>query len=284
MADIDIITYVHKTEDYANLMRRSCEIFASKENTFHWKCIKSNIDQKPIKDWETINVSNSEEYGLRGSTCHAIALNKALTYAKSDYIIVADADIAILYPEWDKQVIHILHDIGIQFYGFEPPCESRRGNQSFPCVFFMAFKRKILDDLQLDFKPDVDENEKCKRYQIDTPEKSHIFNKHIGDSVKCDTGWKIPIIAKKYSSAVIPYMGQRITSNISYTRILPYKNKEQERICMQNPTHMAEWHLKNKLFGTHKQAARVHPLNKGTGKIWKDRIDVYTQKEFGVIL
>ena len=48
---------------------------------------------------------------------------------------------------------------------------------------------------------------------------------------------------------------------------------------------MAEWHYEGKLFGTHKQAGTNHSLTKSNwGRAWKNRIDLYTQEKYDIIL
>jgi hypothetical protein len=107
------------------------------------------------------------------------------------------------------------------------------------------------------------------------------FNRKVGDQMKCDTGWKLPLLirSKGHTGKSMPHvLGKSKRSQ------LPFTSDEQRKTCLKKPEHMTEWHYGDKLFGTHKQASRNHPLTGDWGKIWVSRINAYTQKEYGVTL
>ncbi len=66
-------------------------------------------------------------------------------------------------------------------------------------------------------------------------------------------------------------------------RILPLCN-DPDNILQSDRSHMTEWHYKGDLFITHRQASRNIPLDSPRGKIWKERINIYMQSEYGVTL
>jgi hypothetical protein len=266
---IDFFTFITKgSAEYAEFLKETCERFSSGENVINWKCIESvNCDRLP-RGYQCVGKA---EDGNHNSMNHALALNLASKYIESKYVIYADADIAILYKHWDKVVIDKLNETDC--FGFEYDKKDPK-YQQFPTVYFFAYNSNILDKVSLDFSPKLQKKKDAPdRYKIETPEESKYFNLKIGSQIKCDTGWKLPLIIKSAGFSSESLESVLMTSS---KRLLPFKDSKQKNRCItEHPTHMTEWHYKGKIFGTHKQASRNHLLDGEWGKIWKDRINIY---------
>jgi len=280
--NLNIYTFITRNSKvYAELLYKSMEKLKSDGNNILYWCVKTyDTFEKsyPLPDgWECIGESGNCGHN---SLNHAMAIHKALEHVKKNrcrYVIFCDPDICILYKDWDKVIRKQLEKV--QFFGtaFQ---EGSKFYQKFPNVFFFCFRRHVLNMANLDFKPRIIKG-------LDSPVRKVIkgkrdvkaYNMPGGSILKCDTGYKLPEIAYNYSlySNYMPMVlgkdnNSQLPFNVSIT---------QYELCMKKPTHMAEFHYNGKLFCSHKQASRNHPLNKEYGKAWKDRIDLYTQKEFG---
>lgn len=274
VSTIDILAYTNAGLDYVALMRRSLEQFASGDNVLRWKCIGATPEPKVPDDWEMIATA---PYHPQTSLCHGRALNagiRALRGRQADYVIVVDIDIVVLYEGWDRRILSALQ--AVEFYGLEPPTEMHRSRQGFPCVFLAAFRGEALNKYPLGFEPTlVPHSESVARLKLNTPELARFYDRPIGAQIKCDTGWKLPWITYPAKSAVVPYHPVKDMAG----KLLPYVDAENKRFCLKKPTHMSEWHLDGKLFATHKQACRSHPLSGEWGQAWKQRIDLYCEQQ-----
>ena len=205
---------------------------------------------------------NHEHNSMR----HGLALNGAVEELKEedwwDILVVVDADICVLYKGWDEVFVREFENKDV--FGLQSPVEYHRSAENFPGVFMVGFTRKALNRWTPDFTPKlVDGQESVAR---------------VG-KIKCDTGWKMQRTMAGAKAVVIPYLPALPICN----KLLPI-DKRTMPIVKQKPTHQAEWHYNGKLFATHKQACRNHRLNGRYGAAWKRRIDLYTQKEYGITL
>jgi hypothetical protein len=266
---IEIITFITRySADYAEFLKVTCERYQSGKHTLRWRCVESVGAERLPEGYEFI-CKTHEAY--HSSMNHAIALNATDEYIESDYVIYIDADMAILYPCWDDVIVKELNenDCFGGSYG--------HGNkyQNFPTVYLFAFRSYILDHVCLNFEPKlVPGKESVYRHTIQTEEEAECFGLNIGQTIKCDTGWYLPAIIKRagYKASSMPMV--LMTSSKS---LLPFESGEQKQFCLQKPTHMCEWHYNGKLFATHKQASRNHPINEGWGAIWKRRVELYME-------
>ena len=264
---IDLFTFLSSNSaDYAEFLKYTCNKFLSSKHEINWKCIKSvGFDRVP-KGYKLVGETGNMKHN---SMSHALALNSAQNYIENDYVIFIDADMAILYKNWDDVIIKELNEYDC----FGGSYEHGLKYKNFPTVYLFAFRSHILNKVKLDFSPKLkDGKESPCKYIIKNKKEANFFNKKVGSIIKCDTGWKLPLIIKEanFSSSSMPMI--LMTSKKSQ---LPFKDKKHKKLCMQKPTHMCEWHYNNKLFATHKQASRNHPLNKGWGKAWKERVELY---------
>lgn len=263
---IDFITFISRySAEYAEFLKFTCEKFKSGENKINWKCIKSVGADRMPSGYKC--VAETKDIG-HNSMNHSEALNAAQKFVESEYAIFIDADMAIVYQNWDKIIIKEL----INNHCFGGSYGDNNKYKKFPTVYLFAFRSSILNEIKLDFSPLIyDEDESPVRYVVDNSE-AHYFGMKPGELLKCDTGWQLPKIIKKAgftsSSMSMTFMNSKESQ-------LPFKDNKHKKFCLENPTHMCEWHYDRKLFATHKQASRNHPLTGIFGKAWKQRIRLY---------
>lgn len=263
---IDLFTFISRnSSDYAEYLKYTAEKFLSKKHEINWKCIESvNAERLPKK---YNRVSKSEQTG-HNSMNHGAALNLALDYIENDYVIFMDADMAIVYPNWDDIVIKELNN----YDSFGTSYDDILKYQNFPMIYFLAFRSYVLNKVKLNFNPKIKKgSESPLRYKLSKDE-SNFFGKKPGEIIKCDTGWEFSLIMKK-AGFTGSYM-KPVTMKSKKSQ-LPFENEKHKKFCLQKPTHMCEWHYNKKLFVTHKQASRSHPLNGDWGQAWKKRVDLY---------
>lgn len=267
---IDFFTFLTKNSaDYSEFLKYTCEKFLSNKHEINWKCIESvDCERLPV-GYKLVSKTGNMNHN---SMNHAIALNKAQDYVESEYVIFIDSDMAILYKNWDDIIVNELN----KYDCFGGSYNNKLKYKNFPTVYLFAFRKHILNKCRLDFFPKLKDGiESPCKYILRDKEEAKLFNKNIGDVIKCDTGWKLPLIIKGagFTSASMPMI--LMTSEKSQ---LPFDNEEHKKICMSHPSHMCEWHYKGKLFATHKQASRNHPINEIYGSSWKKRVEMYIRK------
>jgi len=268
MNSIDVFTFITRNSSkYAEFLKYTCEHYASGAVKINWKCIESvGVDALP-NGFEC--VARAGDAG-HNSMNHAIAMNLAQKYIESDYVVFVDADVAILYNNWDKVIIDRLSYDDCFGGGYANGIKYR----NFPTVYLFAFRKSILDKVVLDFSPKISDGiESPVRIALSKDEAGY-YGMNAGEVIKCDTGWRLPKILKSagFTGGTMPMVKMK-----SGKRILPFVDKHNKEICMKNPTHMCEWHYKNKLFATHKQASRNHPIDGEFGKAWKERVEAYIE-------
>lgn len=271
---VDIITFLcSNSVPYANFLKETMDLFASGNHILNYKFVQ-HFDHKEVpSEWKII--CTSKDYG-QNSMNHAMGIHQSFEHVESDIVIFVDVDMAVLYPGWDEVVVeNVLNN---DCFGTAWGVEEKDKYQGFPNVFFFCTKKELIDKRILDFRPQIIKNvEKVSKHKINDPEIAKFMNVSLGNVVKCDTGWLLPVGAKKagYNGVAMPrtIFGQGVQ--------LPYVNKNQINKCKQKPSHMAEWHYEKKLFITHKQASRNHPLDGEWGSIWKERIEEYIRRKNG---
>jgi len=275
MATIDVFTFISDgIMPYVELMKKSAHFFASKNHQIYFKAIQSG-EVKEIPPRGMTIVDKVEQISTSNSYNHSIAMNKATRYITSDYAVFIDADVCLLYKGWDEVVIKEL--VSNNCFGL---C---RCKENFPSVFMFCFKRSLVDSVKLDFTPDISKNgESVKRYYIKSDEEANHRRAHIGSQVKCDTGFRLPLIMEGNGEGLKAIRWCDTESKLSKL------DKTQQTLFKDKKEHMCEWHYdylfnQGELFATHKQACRAHSLNDVYGKTWKMRIDEYTNKTFNII-
>lgn len=278
LSKIEVFTFLTRNSaDYAELLLASMERLKSNRHIIKYKCIESvGCERLPI-GWEC--VASVKDDLSHNCLNHANAMHEALKHAKASTVLFVDADMCMLYDGWDNILFNELNKASVWGTAFG---DNSLQYNKFPNVFFFAFKSRILKIVDLNFDPLL----KCGvespvRYKIKDRREAMAYNKNIGDIIKCDTGHFLPLVCYKMAikSAYMP----RVLGGDKNSQ-LPYRDNIQKNFCMQKPEHMAEWHYQGKLFTSHKQASRNHPLNGEWGKIWKERINLYLKKEFNFVL
>ncbi len=267
---IDFITFLTRySADYAEFLKYTCEKFLSGKHEINWKCIESVGTEKLPDGYKCVVKAGPAGHN---SMNHAVALNLAQKYVEHDYVVFIDADMAILHQDWDDIIVNELNNYDC--FGVSYGHGSKYAN--FPTVYLIAFRSHILDKVELDFSPKLTEGKDSPiKYKVNK-EEAKFFDMKPGSTIKCDTGWSIPLTIKGagFSSNSMPmiFMGSEKSQ-------LPFRDAKHKKICMQNPSHMCEWHYNGKLFATHKQASRNHPIDSGWGLAWKERIELYIKNE-----
>lgn len=268
---IDLFTFLGpNSADYAEFLKYTSEEFLSSENKINWKCVNSvGCDRMP-SGYKVVGKSKNMKHV---SMNHGEALNLAQDYIESEYVIFIDADIAILYKNWDKVIIDELNKYDC--FGGEFGTWLRK-YRNFPSVYLFAFRSHILEKVKLDFLPKLTKNERhISKYKL-TEEESDYFGMPFGKSISCDTGWNIPFLFKKSG---FTFNSMKAIVMKSKKMKLPFEDVQHMELCFRkNPKHMSEWHYKGKLFGTHRHASRVNPLNSEMGEAWKRRVELYIKK------
>ncbi len=266
---IDFFTFVGpNSADYAEYLKYTCETFLSGKHEINWKCIESVGSDRLPKGYKCVAKAGNMNHN---SLNHGTAMNLALEYIESDYVVFIDSDMAIVYPNWDDIIVKELNEndcFGVS-YGHA------KKYRDFPTVYLFMFRSHILDKVKLDFRPKIKKGvDSPIRYNIDESE-AKLFGMKTGNIIKCDTGWELPLIVK---GAGFTSKSMSMIMMASKKAQLPFENGKHKKLCMQKPGHMYEWHYNGKVFTTHKQASRVHPLKGTWGNAWKRRIDLYIKE------
>ena len=270
--NIDFFTFLGpNSAKYAEYLKYTCETFRSGKHNINWKCVQS-VGSKNIPDGYEC-VAKSGDVG-HNSMNHGVALNLATKFIEEDYVIFIDADMAIVYQDWDDIIAYELNKNDCFGVGYS----HSKKYKDFPTVYLIAFRSYILDKVELDFTPRIDSKGSPLRMRVGKGEGKY-FGIKDGGAIKCDTGWKLPLIIKKagFTASSMPMI--MMTDKQAQ---LPFEDDNHRRLCMQKPSHMYEWHYKEKVFTTHKQASRTQPINGTWGDAWKRRIDLYIKHKRGL--
>ena len=273
MADIDFFTFIAKNSlPFAKFLRQTGERTKNGKHNIHWKCVLSQRAKKIPDGFEC--VTENKNTSTNPSMRHAHAIHDAIRNATSDYIIISDADIAIIYKNWDEEIIQIL-DEGHSCFG-TPNSTNEYGETDFPNVPFFAFKKEIIQKVNLDFKPILDKKNIIVRVKA---EKKKIMGRGVGKLVFFETGCKLSSEFKKagLESKCLCLKPVRQESNetkipLNFEQRVKYINKKKnnKRICHN---HLIEYHYNEKLFLTHMGGA-------GNGNLilqheWETKIENY---------
>lgn len=285
---IEVWTYItYNCSEHAELLHKSLEYFKSGKHELRYRAIESiGCDYWP-KQWK--HVEKTSDYN-NTSVTHAVAMHCALTYIQKSeevkFVIFIDADMCVLMQDWDDIVIKNLCKFEAWGCGY-PVCGYKNYHyQGFPSPHFFCFHTGVMDKVRFNFMPlplEYEGNKNAVRIRFSSSKEASIYGKKEMDRIKCDTGWLTPKLFKdaklKYSALDMLFSGDKLAK-------LPWKDKEQNRQAVNYwRTYMNEWLYNGKLFATHKKNTKRGTLQEDNiAKVWKQRVDLYTQKEFGMVL
>lgn len=280
MANIDLFTIYSGAEaEYAVLMRRSLELFKSGKHKVNYYCVHSgDVVCSPDGFKHVGSVSKWDKNPTHGSMNHALGLNIVPKFVSSNYVLIVDCDIVVTYRGWDVVLLDKLKEFDCFGFDFGRDGPRYRG---FPGVFFFGFRSDILNKVTLDWRPRTKpDGTSLYKYNVSDSVEARYMGVKIGSCIKCDTGWRIPIIVRDAG-----FSGGCLNRVLGGERdsLLPFSGVKQRNFCLQKPEHMAEWHFGGKLFGSHKQASRSHHLyDSEWGRVWHERVNSYVMSTYGV--
>lgn len=194
MSTIDFLTFIIPDSNYfANFLRKTGELTKSGKHKINWKCVLSNSASIIPDNFECITYNNNKS--SNPSIRHAAAIHEGIKKSKSDYIIIADIDISLMYKNWDDIIIHIL-DSGYSCFG-TPNSSNSYGETDFPNVPFFCFKKEIIKKINLNFYPII--NKDNKKLKVVKPYKNKkLTGRGIANFVFFDTGCQLSTEFKKH--------------------------------------------------------------------------------------
>ena len=264
LVELNLFTFITKNSaDYADFNHKYCEKLKSWKHNINYYCIESvNNDKLPV-NWECLERVDVEHW--HNCLNHAEAMHRALKHCR-EYNVFIDADVCILHKNWDEVILNKLQKYDVWGTAFD---DNAKQYNRFPNVFLFCFRGQQ----NWDFNPILQKpNESPIRLKLDACDCKKFGKTKDNNLLKCDTGVLLPDYANEHgltSGCIKPCEFNN--------RQLPYLDLSMYNKCKEKPTHMAEWHYKGKVFCTHKQASRNHPLNGEWGDIWKRRIEKYVQ-------
>lgn len=200
----------------------------------------------------------------RPSMDHALAMHQSFQHIKSDIVIFADVDIAIVYPNWDEKISNILAEYsctGFQYRFF-----------NFPGIIFFCCRRDKVEQGMVDFSPKYRGRKMRARYVISGKDRKR-FGVDSDRVIPCDCGWKLPLLFDGKPKTMNQVYGNNPKSQ------LPFVDEQQKSYCLKgrNRIRMTEFHLDGKLFGTHLKESRKSPFNSKFAIEWRKRIKMYKE-------
>ncbi|NOH00769.1 MAG: glycosyltransferase [Chloroflexi bacterium] len=129
-------------------------------SSFRWLVVDNNHDfpKHEARDFEVIEGDPCINQGrLKGSYHHAQALNKALHYVSTRYLLVLDPDFFIFRENWIADVLAHMESHNLGFWGapYYPDLTWKR--RYFPAVSCMLIDLEKVAKAELDFTPELDE-------------------------------------------------------------------------------------------------------------------------------
>jgi hypothetical protein len=272
--NIDVFTFiVGNGADYAEYMKYTCDKFLSGKHKINWKCVESLEASRLPNGFECVGKSGGEDE--HNAMKHALAIEEALKHIESEYVLITDSDIAVVYPEWDDVIVQNLkkyHCFGGSYASSKKSRYTKNRYKNFPKANFFSFRSSILKKVDLNFRPFNDMGMFKGRVCLDNCD---IFNIKEGKEIAYDIGWRLPYIFFKHNlkSFAMPCYFQNHNKSK-----LPYLNEEHRKFCNKKTITMEEWHYNNELFATHKKHCRHEDLNSQWGLAWKTRVDLYINR------
>lgn len=127
---------------------------------FRWVVVDNygDFQKNAERDFELIEGDSCVNQGkLKGSYHHAQALNKALSYVKTRFVLIMDPDFFIFHENWIENILGYMKIHNLSFWGapYYPDLNWKR--RYFPTVSCMMIDLEKTAKEGLDFTPELDE-------------------------------------------------------------------------------------------------------------------------------
>lgn len=135
---------------------------------------------------------------------HGTVLNQLIKLMSNEYGMFLDQDVAFLAKSWDVSLISELQQDNVQAIGVEHSNKLKYLN--FPCIVMSMFRNKLIQDLDIDFRPP---HTTSSHYVVKTAEEARCWHKRVGETTILDTGCNFPlkVVGAGYKGIVLPYKG-----------------------------------------------------------------------------
>jgi len=200
MKIVDIYTCLAaNSKPYATHLYYILELLKSGENHIrYWTIGNDKFKSTPINNWTHLGNVNTD---LPPSASHASALNSIIDNipGNSDFIIVADCDVAVLQKNWDNTMI-------AQMDKFD--CVGTPKFCHVLSVYFTMFKTAVFRDIVPNFMPGNINTRSVPWHTIEDQIEADYYMMEVGDRIVQDTGWRIPrqLREKGYNYKMIEYV------------------------------------------------------------------------------
>jgi len=284
MANIDLfVCVIDGTSEYAELTKKISSKLLSNKHNVNWKYIISGSVKRPPDGYELAGKVNfKKKYNV--SFNHGVALNEADRLSTEKYVIMLDTDFIFLIKDWDDIIVRNL-DNNIVF-GVDTPAEVNRAH-NFPFIYCFCYRRDLLKNIKLDFRPRVNKDGDNLRFDIVSTERERkVMGMPMGSKYRWETSSRIPFIF--YDNNL---RSKAITCVLGYSEKvkLPFLTKKDKKKYMQDvkkskasKEYMEEWHYKGKLFATHLRGSIRHGINGYIPQYWLRRIKEYLKVEYSL--
>lgn len=208
MLDIGICTNSEFYTEFAieNILKTAKNIkdinivLAINDSKFDCEIIKQKFNSKINIQYHYILTDDLPLSSFR----HGTVLNKLIHLMNSEYGMFLDQDVAFLLKNWNEIFINELQKDKIQAIGVEHSNKLKYLN--FPCIVMSMFRNKLIQDLNIDFRPPKTAS---SHYIVQTKNEAHCWHKKIGEDTILDTGCNFPlkVVGAGYQGIVLPYKG-----------------------------------------------------------------------------
>jgi len=165
--------------------------------------VQYTIDNNPDFDIEVIQGFSSDI----GSLGHGKCIDALLEGMSLEYGMIVDCDVAFLEKNWDVKLIEELRDNKVTIgAGTE---EKHHHYYNFPFTIMSLFKTAALKEVEISFMPSTENGVLVEK--ILSEEDAHIFGRNVGDKIKLDTAWQLPVKLKPmgYKGVTLPLLSPR---------------------------------------------------------------------------
>ena len=165
--------------------------------------VKFIVDNNPDFDIEVVQAFSSDI----GSLGHGKCIDALLRHMNFEYGMIVDCDVAFLEKNWDIKLINELcGNKAIIGAGTE---KHHHHYYNFPFTIMVLFKTAPLREVEISFMPLVENGVLTGKTLSE--EDAHIFGRNVGDKIKLDTAWQLPLKLKSngYDGVALPLLSPR---------------------------------------------------------------------------